>query len=215
VAAADAPSGESYRIDPLACEGCGLCEYVCPVDAIDTQDNVNGRWFVSETKYGPMAHARLGIAEENSGKLVTRVRRRAAELCGEQGLERILSDGPPGTGCPVIASVSGVDMVLIVTEPTISGVHDMERVLQLAAHFDVPSLVIVNKADLNADQARKISRMAEEAGSRVIGTIPFDQNVNAALMEGKTVLEHGRGPAYEAILGLWDALRTEAFAEQV
>lgn len=215
VAGADDPSGETYRIDELACEGCGLCGYVCPVDAIDTQENINGRWFVSETKYGSMVHARLGIAEENSGKLVTRVRKRAAELCGEQGLERILSDGPPGTGCPVIASVSGVDLVLIVTEPTISGVHDMERVLQLSAHFGVPSLVIVNKEDLNLDQARKIRRMAEEAGSRVIGAIPFDQNVNAALMEGKTILEYGKGPAYEAILGLWDALRTEAFKENV
>jgi len=212
-AAADAPSGESYRIDELVCEGCGLCGYVCPVDAIDTQENINGMWFVSETKYGFMAHARLGIAEENSGKLVTRVRKRAAELCQENGFERILSDGPPGTGCPVIASVSGVDLVLIVTEPTISGVHDMERVLQLSAHFGVPTLVIVNKEDLNFDQARKIRRMAEEAGSRVIGAIPFDQNVNAALMEGKTVLEHGKGPAYEAILTLWDALRTEAFKE--
>ena len=209
----DDPSGESYRIDELACEGCGLCLYVCPVDAIDAQENITGRWFVSETKYGPMAHARLGIAEENSGKLVTRVRKRAAELCQENGFERILSDGPPGTGCPVIASVSGVDLVLIVTEPTISGVHDMERVLQLSAHFGVPTLVIVNKEDLNFDQARKIRRMAEEAGSRVIGAIPFDQNVNAALMEGKTVLEHGKGPAYEAILTLWDALRTEAFKE--
>jgi MinD superfamily P-loop ATPase len=113
----------------------------------------------------------------------------------------------------VIASVSGVDLVLIVTEPTISGVHDMERVLRLSAHFGVPSLVIVNKEDLNADQALKIRRMAEEAGSRVVGAIPFDHNVNAALMDGKTILEHGQGPAYEAILTLWDALKTEAFKE--
>jgi MinD superfamily P-loop ATPase len=162
-----------------------------------------------------MVHARLGIAEENSGKLVTRVRKRAAELCGEQGRERILSDGPPGTGCPVIASVSGVDLVLIVTEPTISGVHDMERVLQLSAHFRVPSLVIINKEDLNLDQARRIRRLAQEAGSRVIGTIPFDKNVNTALMEGKTIVEHGTGPAYEAILTLWDTLSTEAFQGHV
>ena len=209
----DDPSGESYRIDELACEGCGLCLYVCPVDAIDAQENITGRWFVSETKYGPMAHARLGIAEENSGKLVTRVRKRAAELSREQGFERILTDGPPGTGCPVIASVSGVDLILIVTEPTISGVHDMQRVLQLSAHFGVPALVIINKEDLNADQARKIRRMAEEAGSRVIGAIPFDHNVNAALMEGKTIVEHGKGPAYEAVLALWDTLRIEAFKE--
>jgi MinD superfamily P-loop ATPase len=213
----DGPGNEStdrtYRIDPLACEGCGLCEYVCPIQAIRSERNITGRWFVSETRDGPMAHARLGIAEQNSGKLVTQVRKRASELSREYGCDRILSDGPPGTGCPVIASVSGVDLVLIVTEPTISGVHDMQRVLQLSAHFGVPALVIINKEDLNAEQAQKITRMAEDAGSRVIGRIPFDHNVNEALMNGKTIIEHGKGPALEAIRDLWDALRTAAFEQ--
>ena len=211
----DGPSNDytniSYRIDELACEGCGLCGYVCPVGAIDFHNNITGRWFVSETRHGPMVHARLGIAEENSGKLVTQVRKRASELARGKGYDKILSDGPPGTGCPVIASVSGVDLVLIVTEPTVSGVHDMERVLKLSAHFGVPFLIIINKADLNAEQARKISRLAEETGSRVIGEIPFDHNVNEALMNGKTIIEHGKGPALEAILAVWDALRIVAF----
>ena len=199
----------TYTIDELACEGCGLCGYVCPDEAIDFHDNVTGKWFVSETSYGTMAHARLGIAEENSGKLVTRVRKRAVDLVREQGCDKILSDGPPGTGCPVIASVSGVDLVLIVTEPTISGVHDMERVLKLSSHFGVPALVIINKADLNEEQAQKICSLAEQADSRVIGKIPFDQEVNEALMNGKTVIEHGKGPAVKAIRAVWDTLKKE------
>jgi MinD superfamily P-loop ATPase len=132
---------------------------------------------------------------------------------GLNDLKLAVDAAESGTGCPVIASVSGVDLVLIVTEPTISGVHDMERVLQLSAHFGLPSIVIINKADLNVDHARRIRRIAEEAGSRVIGNIPFDRNVNDALMNGKTIIDHGKGPAYQAVLALWDALRTAAFEE--
>jgi MinD superfamily P-loop ATPase len=211
------PAGDSgtisYKIDDLACEGCSLCKYVCPVDAIDSHENITGKWFLSETRYGPMAHARLGIAEENSGKLVTQVRRKASELARERSCDKILADGPPGTGCPVIASVSAVDLVLIVTEPTVSGVHDMERVLRLSAHFGVPSLVIINKADLNASQTQRIRMLAEQADSRVIGEIPFDHNVNEALMNGRTIIEHGRGPACEALRALWETLMIEAFKE--
>jgi MinD superfamily P-loop ATPase len=154
-----------------------------------------------------MAHARLGIAEENSGRLVTRVRNRAGELAGELKQELILGDGPPGTGCPVIASVSGTDLVVIVTEPTVSGVHDMERVMKLAAHFRVPAVVVINKADLNAEQAQRIEQIAGEHGSRVIGRIPFDRAVNDALMAGKTVIEDGKGPAVQAIREVWDRLQ--------
>lgn len=198
-----------YKIDELACEGCGLCKYVCPEDAITFSENITGKWYVSKADNSPMVHARLGIAEENSGKLVTQVRNRAAELARELKMDTIIGDGPPGTGCPVIASVSGVDIVLIVTEPTVSGVHDMERVLKLAAHFGVPALVIINKADLNYEQAQKIHEMAKEAGSRVIATIPFDRNVNDALMAGKTIVEYGKGPAAKAIREVWNVLQKE------
>ncbi len=212
----DGPPNElvqkTYRIEPLACEGCGLCPRICPVDAIRAERNVTGHWYVSSTDHGPMVHARLGIAEENSGRLVAQVRQRAGELAGELNLGLILGDGPPGTGCPVIASVSGTDLVVIVTEPTVSGVHDLERAMMLAAHFGVPTAIVINKADLNEAQARRIETIAAERGSRVLGRIPFDRVVNDALMAGKTVIEYGDSNAARAIRETWRNLQA-ALAE--
>jgi MinD superfamily P-loop ATPase len=197
------------RIDPLACEGCGLCGYVCQFGAIRVTPSTVGKWFVSSTDQGPMAHARLGIAEENSGRLVTQVRNVAAKLARELKKTAILGDGPPGTGCPVIASVSGADRVLIVTEPTVSGVHDMERVLLLTAHFGIPAQIVINKADLNTDQAARIETIAQEMGAEVIARVPFDRNVHDALMAGKTVVEHGKGPARDAMIQLAEKLKKQ------
>ncbi|NCC52476.1 MAG: 4Fe-4S dicluster domain-containing protein [Spartobacteria bacterium] len=196
-----------YEVDEMACEGCTLCKHVCPAGAITMHTEITGAWYTSTTEYGPMAHARLGIAQENSGKLVSQVRNRAAELARELRIGRIIADGPPGTSCPVIASITGVDAVLIVTEPTVSGVHDMKRALDLCRHFRVPSAIVINKADLNADQAAQIHTLAKEKGTRVVGEIPFDRTVHYALMEGKTVLEMGESPAAEAIRRTWEAIR--------
>ncbi|MDY0176303.1 MAG: P-loop NTPase [Lentisphaeria bacterium] len=201
------PQAGKYYIDPVDCEGCGLCPRVCPVEAISSDPNITGCWFVSNTDYGPMVHARLGIAEENSGRLVTQVRERAAELARELGKEYIIADGPPGTGCPVIASISGSDLVLVVTEPTVSGVHDMQRVLELSRHFGVPAKVVINKADLNLQQAAKIEDICSRTGAELIGRIPFDLEVNAALMAGKTVLEHSDSQAAKAIRKIWQTLK--------
>jgi MinD superfamily P-loop ATPase len=201
---ANQPGKTVYKIDPVACEGCGLCPRVCPISAIDCEDNITGNWFVSNTQYGPMVHARLGIAEENSGRLVTQVRNRAAQLASELKKDYIIADGPPGTGCPVIASVSGTDLVVIVTEPTVSGVHDMERVMSLAKHFAVPTAIVINKADLNDEQAARIEEIAAEHGSKVIGKIPFDRVVNSALMAGKTVLDYdSNSQAAKVIRDIW------------
>jgi MinD superfamily P-loop ATPase len=198
-----------YRIDPFACEGCGFCAYVCPENAVTASDKITGRWYVSRTPFGPLVHARLGIGEENSGKLVSQVRKKAAALAVEYGQDTIIGDGPPGTGCPVIASVSGIETAIIVTEPTVSGVHDLERVLQLCNHFDVTSYVVINKADLNLEQAQMIEEIAEAAGSRVMGKIPFDRSVEYALRRGEIVVENGSGPAAKAILDFWKILKNE------
>ncbi|MDD4537952.1 MAG: P-loop NTPase [Lentisphaeria bacterium] len=196
-----------YRVEPMACEGCGLCPRVCPVGAIHSEDNVTGQWFVSSSAYGPMAHARLGIAEENSGRLVTQVRTCANGLADDLRHDLILGDGPPGTGCPVIAAVTGTDLVLIVTEPTVSGVHDLSRVLGLTKYFGVPATIMINKSDLNAEQARRIEVLAEEHHAPVIAKIPFDRTVNDALMAGKIVVDYAQCPAGDAIKDGWEKLQ--------
>ncbi|MFZ0241623.1 MAG: ATP-binding protein [Desulfobacterales bacterium] len=198
---------ENFAVDPVACEGCGVCVHFCPEKAIGFPDNTCGDWFVSETRFGPMVHARLGIAEENSGKLVALVRQEARKLAEARGLGLILTDGPPGVGCPVIASMGGASGVLIVAEPSVSGVHDMERVVQLAAHFKVPAMTCVNKFDINAGKSRQIEEMAARSGLAFLGRIPFDPAFTRAMVQGLTIMEwEGPSAARGAVAEVWQNL---------
>ncbi|MEJ2102558.1 MAG: P-loop NTPase [Desulfobacterales bacterium] len=181
---------DDFKVNPVDCEGCGVCVYFCPEKAIDFAENTSGQWFISETRFGPMVHARLGIAEENSGKLVTLVRQESRRLAEQKNLDLILTDGPPGVGCPVIASIGGANAVLVVTEPSLSGIHDMQRVVQLANHFKVPALVCVNKFDLNVDLTRNIENFAKDEGLPYLGRIPFDPIFTKAMVQGQTIFEY-------------------------
>ena len=191
-------------LDSIACEGCALCSFVCPSRAITMRRVVAGQWFVSDTRFGPLVHARLGVAQENSGKLVTLVRTRAAELAEDRGAAWLLIDGSPGIGCPVIASLAGADAALIVTEPTLSGKSDLERVARLAAHFRIPVLLCINKWDINEEISSQIE--AEAGGSRVVGRIPYDPAVPRSIVEGIPLVEHDDGPASRAIRTVWRRL---------
>ncbi|MFW6061904.1 MAG: ATP-binding protein [Planctomycetota bacterium] len=186
----NAVTARTYRIDPIACEGCGVCAWFCPARAIDFGPVVNGEWFVSDTRCGPMVHARLGIAQENSGKLVHTVRTAARELAETQRSEWLLVDGSPGTGCPVIASITGADLVLIVTEPTLSGLHDLDRVAQLTHHFDIPAMVCVNKWNLNQELADQIERQAARRGLPAAGRVRYDSAVTKAQVRRQSVVEY-------------------------
>ncbi len=203
---------EDFVVNPISCEGCGVCVYFCPEKAIDFPVDTCGEWFISETRFGPMVHARLGIAEENSGKLVTLVRQQASQLGEAKNLDLILTDGPPGVGCPVIASIGGASAVLIVTEPTVSGSHDMQRVVELAAHFKVPAMICVNKFDLNPQLSREIEDYAAGRGLPCLGRIPFDPVITRAMVEGKTIFEYdGHSPAAEAIRAVWQQLSEKLY----
>jgi len=201
-----ADPSSSYEIDPVACEGCGVCAHLCPHQAIAFEEAINGHWFRSDTRVGPMVHARLGVAEENSGKLVTLIRRAARAIAEARCAEVILVDGPPGIGCPVIASLSGGDHVVIVTEPTVSGIHDMERVITLANHFHVPASVIVNKADINLTNSADIARYARLHGFSILGEIPYDPVITRAQLACRSVVEFGDNPAGDALRVIWNRL---------
>ncbi|MBN2128633.1 MAG: ATP-binding protein [Sedimentisphaerales bacterium] len=206
--ALDGPANDvvqkTYAVDPIACEGCGVCVKFCPVEAIDFNDAINGQWFLSETRFGPMVHAKLGAAEENSGKLVSLIRKQAKQVAQQRGLPLILVDGSPGIGCSVIASISGADLVLVVTEPTLSGQHDLERVTDLAAHFGTPAMVCVNKWDINPEIAGRIEENARQRGLQTAGRIPYDASVTRAQVAGKSIVEYCDEPLKKQIASVWE-----------
>lgn len=198
-----------FRVDPISCEGCKFCSHACPDDAITMKDCLSGHWFISETRYGPLVHARLGIAEENSGKLVAVVRQNARAVAENEGLKYIITDGPPGIGCPVISSLSGANLALLVSEPTLSGIHDLERVLGVCRHFGVPALVCINKYDINEDNTRRIEGFCTSQGVEVVSKIPLDNAVTEALVRGMPVVEYSQNGVSGAIEELWKNISSQ------
>ena len=207
----------AYTVDPIACEGCASCFYQCPVEAIRMEEQTAGRWFRSDTRFGPLFHAHLFAAQENSGKLVTLVKQQGRLRALDEGRQLLIVDGPPGIGCPVISASAGADLALLVVEPTISGAHDLERILATTDHFGVPALVCINKVDVNLKRAAEVEAFCDSRSIEVVGRIPFDTVVTEAMVQGQPVTaytacpERSRrnGPVTEALRKVWQGVKTD------
>ena len=195
---------EDYTVEKIACEGCGLCYYACPHQAVSMNETISGQWFISKTPYGTLVHARLGVAEENSGKLVTIIRNKGEELAGAGGKEYLLIDGPPGIGCPVIASLSGVDRALVVTEPTVSGIHDLDRIVSVCCHFRIPAAVCINRYDISEEQTRAIENYCKKENIMVLGKIPFDRAFVDAMLNKMPLVKYDHGPLSSLVEEIWE-----------
>jgi len=195
-----------FEVDPIACEGCGFCYNVCSVEAITMKASLSGHWFISETQYGPLIHARLGIAQENSGKLVAVVRQKAKQIAEDRKFDHIITDGPPGIGCPVISSLSGASLALLVTEPTLSGMHDLDRVMGVCHHFGIPTLVCINKYDINEQNSHQIENYCLSQGVEVAAKLPFDNVVTEAIIQGLPVVEYSQNRITQEIEKLWQVI---------
>jgi MinD superfamily P-loop ATPase len=196
-----------YKVDPIACEGCAACHHQCPVEAIRMEDTVSGRWFRSETRFGSLFHARLHPGEENSGKLVSLIRQRALQLGRDTDAKWVVVDGSPGIGCPVIAAATGADVALLVAEPTVSGIHDLRRILQTVQHFRIPAAVCINKADVNPTRAADIRDFCRQSAIPIAAEIPYDDAVTRAMIQGTTVTEFANGPVAAQLNAVWQAVR--------
>lgn len=196
-----------YGVDAIACDGCAACVYQCPEEAIHMRPQTAGRWYRSESRYGPLFHADLYPAQENSGKLVTLVKQNARLLALDTDSQMVIVDGPPGIGCPVIAAAAGVDLAVIVTEPTLAGVHDLKRILQTTMHFRILALVVINKADIYPQGTAEIRTICAELGIEVLGQVPFDPTVTEAMLNGQPVTAYqADAPASQALAAIWQSV---------
>lgn len=197
---------EDCVVDRFACEGCGVCHHFCPEGAVNMDLNKAGEYYISDSRFGPVVHARLMPGEGNSGKLVSAVRGEARNIAKKEGRGLLLVDGSPGVGCAVIASITGADLVVLVTEPTMSGMHDMTRVLDLADHFQIPARIIVNKHDLNPEMTAKIVAFANDRGAGVAGCIPFNPDFVKAMVDGKSIVEYNGSSEKDNMVGIWNGI---------
>ncbi len=195
-----------FQVSEFSCDGCGVCVRHCPEKAIEFNPTVSGQWYISETSYGPLVHARLGLAQANSGKMVSMLRQQALLLANKRGSDLILVDGPPGIGCPVIASTTGADYILIVTEPSMSALHDMERLLRLTTHFAIPTGICINKCDINREMTSRIEEFARRQKVKVLGKIPFNHAVTASQLSGTTIVEYADNGVSQEINLMWSNL---------
>ena len=200
--------GKDFVIDPVSCEGCALCSRICRYGAIAMEENISGEWFISDTRYGPFVHARLGIAEDNSGKLVSMVRQAAKEIAEKEKKSYILIDGPPGIGCPVIAAITDTDLAVVVTEPTLSGIHDMLRIIDTTAHFQVPTRVVINKYDLNPENSEKIVEICASKKIEILGRITFSAKVPRSLVKAVPYVEYAHDEVAEEMISIWHKMES-------